>query len=269
MAAVPERPAATGLSAGGVYYEVHGNGVPLFLGFPVLASYAQVFGRAVAHVRQGFLDRLTDRYRVLLVDYPSVGGSVTIPPSELTIDRVCADMLEVADAAGFERFAWWGGTFGAVAGLALAARSDRLSALVCAGWPPLGAPYAEMVRGARGQLADPPPHARVMLRDPAQYAQWPAFYASVAAVDEAAQCASIRCPRLVVFGADAESSVGDVPLPLVAAIRARRADLERAGWRLAEIAGADAALILDPAALVPAVRSFLDPALPESHTSKG
>ncbi len=136
-----------------------------------------------------------------------------------------------------ERFAWWGGTFGAVTGIALAARSDRVSALVCAGWPPLGAPYADMVRGARAQLADPPPHARVILREPAQYAQWSTFYASVAAVDEAAQLARLRCPRLVVFGANAESSVGDVPLPLAATIRARRAELEHAGWRLAEVAG--------------------------------
>ena len=269
MSAVPRIPATSGLSAGGVYYEVHGDGVPLFLGFPVLASYAQVFGSVVAHVKQGFLDRLTDRYRVLLVDYPSIGGSATIPPAELTLDRACTDLLAVADAAGFERFAWWGGTFGAVAGLALAARSDRVTALVCAGWPPLGAPYAEMARGALAQLADPPMHARVMLREPAQYAQWPSFYASVAAADAAGQLARIRCPRSVIYGADAESSVGDVPLPLAATIRARRAELERAGWRLDEIAGADATLILDPARLVPAARAFLDSVLPYSSISRG
>jgi pimeloyl-ACP methyl ester carboxylesterase len=108
-----------------------------------------------------------------------------------------------------------------------------------------------------------------MLRELAQYAQWPVFYASVAAVDEALQLARIRCPRLVVYGADAESSVGDVPLPLAATIRARRAALERAGWQLAEVAGAGATLILDPTVLVPAVRIFLDSALPIRSLPRG
>lgn len=268
-AAAPVPRVATGRTAGGVHFEVHGEGTPLFFGFPLLASYAQVFGAAAAPVKQGFLDRLTDRYRVLLVDYPSIGGSETVPPAELTLERVCADMLATADAAGFDRFAWWGGTFGAVVGLALAARTDRVAALVCAGWPPLGVPYAAMVRGARSYGGDPPPHARVMLRHPSQYAQWSTFYGSVPADWDAATVPRIRCPRLVVYGASAESSVGDVPLPLAATIRARRAELESLGWRVAELADRDGTLILDPAALAPVGRTFLDSVLTDSTSAKG
>ena len=108
----------------GIYYEIHGKGIPLLLGFPIFASYAQVFGATQAiTVRDGFLARLTDRYRVLLIDYPSIGGSATIAPEELTADRACADHLAVADAAGFDSFAFWGYTFGAATGLQLATLS--------------------------------------------------------------------------------------------------------------------------------------------------
>ncbi|MFO0333648.1 MAG: alpha/beta fold hydrolase [Pseudomonadota bacterium] len=250
--------AAAGHTARGVHFEVHGTGAPLFLGFPMMASYAAVFGSAAAATQRGFLDRLADRYRVLTVDYPSIGGSATIPPHELTIDRVCDDMLAVADAAGFDGFAWWGGTFGAVTGLALAARSERVSALVCAGWSPLGIPYSDMVRAAADQLHDPPPHARVVLREPSQYAQWPTFYGSLGPDWERRTVARIDCPRAVIYGEHAESSVGRCPLPLAATIRGCRAELEQLGWSVIELPGADAGVILDPAVLVTAARRFLD-----------
>jgi hypothetical protein len=51
----------------------------------------------------------------------------------------------VADAAGAARFAWYGYSWLALAGLQLAIRTDRLTALAM-GWPPLGGPYAEMLR---------------------------------------------------------------------------------------------------------------------------
>jgi pimeloyl-ACP methyl ester carboxylesterase len=247
-----------GTTSSGVYFEVHGTGTPLFLGFPVMASHALVFGDAAAQMRTGFLAGLTDRYQVLLVDYPSIGRSTTIPPLDLTVDRVCDDMLAVADAAGVKGFAWWGGTFGAVTGLALAARTDQVDALVCAGWSPLGTPYAGMVAAARAQLNDPPPHTRVILRDPGQYAQWSTFYGSLGDGWEAQTVQRIRCPRAVIYGDRAESSVGDCPLPIAATLRDRAPELRQLGWQLIEVPDADASLILDPDRLVPPARRFLD-----------
>ncbi len=97
------------VGTGKIYYAVHGHpkGKPLFLGFPIFASYSQIFPQQ-AGVLNGFLDRLTDRYRVLVADYPSIGRSGMTPANELTADRACADMLAVADDAGFKEFAWWG-----------------------------------------------------------------------------------------------------------------------------------------------------------------
>jgi excisionase family DNA binding protein len=61
-----------------------------------------------------------------------------------TPDEVCADMLAAADTAGTRRFVWYGFLISAVVGLQLAIWTDRLSALVCGGWPPLGAPYRDI-----------------------------------------------------------------------------------------------------------------------------
>jgi pimeloyl-ACP methyl ester carboxylesterase len=250
---------ASGTTRAGVYYEVHGKqGRPLFLGFPIMASpdaFPSGNARPVVH---RFLEQLTDRYQVLVADYPSVGRSATLPPSEFTTQRVCADLLGVADAAGFQRFAWWGGTFGAVTGLLLATRTDRLSALVSIGWPPLGAPYATMLRGTRINVTNPPPHSLGILRSPGQYAQWVTFYESLEGWPEAAEVSRISCPRLVAYGANYEADVAGIPLHPAATIRERRSELEAFGWRVIEVPDCGAGLLFDPETQVPIVRGFLD-----------
>jgi len=254
------RPTAfdSGITESGVYYEVHGAGPALFLGFPVFASPEVAAIPNAAPLAGRFLARLTDRYRVVVADFPAIGRSEPIPSHQLTVERVCADLLGVADAAGCARFAWWGGTFGAIAGLLLASRTDRVSALVSAGWPPLGAPYPTMLRGTRLSVADPPPSARQILRTPDQYAQWVSFYESLEDWNEGEAVSRIVCPRLVAFGARGDSSVADLPLPLASVIRARRAELEALGWEVVEVPDRDMGVILDAETLVPVVRPFLD-----------
>ena len=99
---------------------------------------------------RGYYDQLTDRYRVVVIDNSAIDNS----PADIasfTADRVCADILAVADAAGVDRFAWFGFSFGSVVGLQLASRTSRLSALVCGGWPPLGGQYAETLAFTEAQ----------------------------------------------------------------------------------------------------------------------
>jgi pimeloyl-ACP methyl ester carboxylesterase len=256
--AVPSAAFDSGTTRSGVYYEVHGRGPALCLGFPVFASHAVPPANGGPTVVSRFLAQLTDRYRVVVADYPAIGRSGAIPPKEFTAERVCADMLGVADAAGLTHFAWWGGTFGAVTGLLLASRTDRVSALVCAGWPPLGAPYQTILRGTRQGVAAPPPNAMQILRTPGQYAQWVHFYESLSDWSELDAVRGISCPRLIAFGERGDSSVADLPLPLASVIRARRAEFETLGWEVHEIPGRDMGVILDPDALVPVVRPFLD-----------
>jgi pimeloyl-ACP methyl ester carboxylesterase len=244
----------------GVYYEVHGRGRPLFLAFPAMASYGEIFGDPTAAVLHGFLDRLTDRYRVLLVDYPSIGKSAAIPPDDLTVDRVCADMLGVATAAGFDRFAWWGSTWGAIVGLQLAARSDRVTALACGGWPPLGGQFADILRAVQLSVADPPASARVVLRNVDQYRQWIAFYESVSDWHqaEAEALERIKCPRMAFAGSEHAVDPAGITLHIARTLRDRQQELEKLGWRITLVPGRQSDLLLDPAGVVPVVREFLD-----------
>jgi hypothetical protein len=121
-----------------------------------------------------------------------------------------------------------------------------------------------MLRGASASVADPPAHARAILRTPAQYAQWVTFYQSLAGWSDAEAVRSIRCPRAVVYGEHGNSSVADIPLPLAHIIRERRSRLQSLGWHVHEVAGADSALVLEPDKLVPIVRHWLDAAYDES-----
>jgi hypothetical protein len=88
--------------ATGVFFEMHGpsTGRPLMITLPLMASFGEIFGAELEPVLAGYLDRLTDRYRVMLVDYPSIGRSHDIVPAELTANRVCADLLGVARRPG-------------------------------------------------------------------------------------------------------------------------------------------------------------------------
>lgn len=248
--------------ATGVHYEVFGQGEPLFLGFPLMASQQDIFGQAGEAILRGYLDQLSDRYRILLVDYPSIGKSANIPPDQLTADRAVHDLLAVADAAGFDRFAWFGYAWGAALGLLLASRTERLSALAIGGWSPLDGPAAEMLQGAMVNVDDPPASAMVVLRNPQQYRQWVTFWTSMRGWPDAASVGRIDCPRMVFVGEQADASAGGVSIPYVARLKARRADLEGLGWRVDILAGRDHAVGLQPEIVAPLLRDFLDGALP-------
>ena len=241
----------------GVYFEVHGHGSPLMLAFPITASPRP--NDPACTTLRGYLDLLTDRYSVLVMDYPNLepdtGRSKAIPAGELTAERVCCDLLAVADAAGFEQFAWWGFSWGGVIGLQLASRSDRVAALVCGGWPPLGGPYAELLRAVRAvavAAAEPPPDFSL----PAD--QFVAFYESMQEWHEADAIGRIQCPRMAFVGSEDEVETGGVRLRLAATVREHRSKLEKQGWEVVEITGRDHSVYADPATVVPVVRSFLD-----------
>ncbi len=233
----------------------------MLIGLPLMASHAAIFGAEGEALLRGYLDRLTDRYRVLLVDYPSIGGSVDIPPEALTADRVCADLLGVATAAGFDRFVYWGYSWSGAVGLQLAARSDRLTALVVGGWPPLGAPYAALLEATRRKQANPEASSMNVLRSVAQYRQWETFYASVLGWREAESVAAIGCPKLVQFGGEGDLVEAGIPVPIASTIRARRSELEAQGWRVDEVAGHGHGVTTLPKLVVPPVRAFLDEVL--------
>lgn len=245
----------------GIYFELHGEGEPLLLGFPVMASHGEIFGPGAGQIRDRYLALLTDRYQVMLVDYPSIGCSRDVPPSELTADRACSDLLAVSKAAGFDRFSYWAYSWGAATGLQLAYRSDRLTALVVGGWPPLGAAYREALAASLEQIDDPPPYALAVLRSPAQYAQWSTFFASVQDWPEHQAARQLSCPRLAFVGAEGDTDAGSQDIPNATILRQRAPELEAMGWVVRLIPDMGHDVCMKPDILVPVIREFLDPAV--------
>ncbi len=235
----------TVLRQSAIHFEMSGHGFPLILGYPVTASAVpEDLGNTV---KNGYLGRLTDRYQVVVMDYPNVGKSEPIPASEFTADRVCTDMLRVADAAGFDRFAWWGYSWGGVIGLQLAYRSDRIAALVCGGWPPLGNLYPKVLQSCRATL------------DTLEYQkQYVTFYESIRDWPEVEFMKRMRCPRMAYVGSEDEIERGGEKITIAATLRAHRQELESNGWLVSEIPGRDHSVWTDPGAVVSVVRPFLD-----------
>ncbi len=198
----------------------------------------------------GYYDPLADRYRVVVIDDAFVTDNSPENIASFTADRVCADILAVADAAGVDRFAWCGFSFGSVAGLQLASRTNRLSALVCGGWPPLGGQYAETLSYVEEEAAQ----GRIT---PAV-----TFYRSVQSWPEHDAVSKITCPRMAYAGTEDEFMPNKtVKIRIGPLIAEHRAELERMGWTVQMIEGFGHGLGARPDVVVPLLRRFLDPIL--------
>lgn len=194
----------------------------------------------------GYYDKLTDRYRVVVIADPSTDKSF----ASLTADRLCADVLAVADAAGVDRFAWFGFSFGSVVGLQLASRTNRLSALVCGGWPPLGGQYVETLAAAEDGVALGHPNPAVT------------FYRSIREWPEREAVSKFTCPRMAFVGNKDEFVAGaSRKIRIGPIIAEHRAELERMGWTVQLIDGFGHELGGRPDVIMPILRRFLDPIL--------
>jgi hypothetical protein len=206
-----------------------------------------VFDRAPG----AFYDQLTDRYRVIVIDNSAFDNSPSKTGVSQTADRVCADILAVADAAGVDRFAWFGFSFGSVVGLQLASRTSRLSALVCGGWPPLGGQYAETLAYVEEEAAKGRAVTSTLT-----------FYRSIRGWPEREAVSKFTCPRMAFAGNKDEFTPGCCQKirigPLVAE---HRAELERMGWTVQLIDGFGHELGGRPDVIMPILRRFLDPIL--------
>eukprot|EP01116_Phalansterium_solitarium_P001511 TRINITY_DN1131_c0_g1_i1.p2 TRINITY_DN1131_c0_g1~~TRINITY_DN1131_c0_g1_i1.p2 ORF type:complete len:320 (+),score=114.71 TRINITY_DN1131_c0_g1_i1:291-1250(+) len=132
-------------------FEVHGDGPALLLPVnpqPVEGSKADEMRKwgVDPSLGRNLIEGLRDAFRVIAFDYEGHVMHAHPKPDTLTPEHIACDFLAVADAAGAHRFAYYGYSWLALSGLQLAIRTDRLTALVMGGFPPLGGPYAEMLR---------------------------------------------------------------------------------------------------------------------------
>ena len=213
-------------------------------------------------------------FRVVTADYE--GHMARHPkPTTLTAAAVSADLLAMADAAGVDRFAYYGYSWLALAGLQLALRTDRLTALVMGGYPPLGGPYAAMreVTAAAHQMAvanqgkqfaaaEPGDwDAAEVTATPDQTAQYVTLYESLRDFDERAALDGLTVPRLAFAGADDTVTYGpkwgDVRVAIGEPLARHRAELASRGWAVELIPGADHMSAMGAATVLPILTRWL------------
>ena len=213
--------------------------------------------------------------RVIAADYEGHLGEHP-KPRTLTAAAVAADLLAMADAAGVDRFAYYGYSWLAVAGLQLAVRTDRVSALAMGGYPPLDGPYGPMLVNTRAAhrmavanqgvtalpVAEPGDwDAATVTVHPDRYAQFVTLYESLQDFDERAALAGLRMPRLafagtedtIVYGPQWENTVIEIGPALVA----HRAELEALGWTVEVVPGADHMSAMQARVVLPLLTRWL------------
>jgi pimeloyl-ACP methyl ester carboxylesterase len=217
---------------------------------------------------------LSEAFRVVAFDYE---GHLARTPKAgtLTPDNVSADLLAVADAAGADHFAYYGYSWLAMIGMQLAVRSDRLTALVMGGFPPIGGPYDEMLsvtaaahrmaveaEGSPSDPVEPGDWSSVSVSmSPDQTRQYVTLYERLRHFDDQAAQRRITCPRLCFAGSadviDYGPAWGDVRVDIGGPVTERRAELERLGWDVRVFDGLDHLRAMQAAQVLPLVRPWL------------
>lgn len=275
--------------AGTIDVEVHGTGPALLLPVdprPVEGARADDLRKWGVDPALGrtLIDGLKDAFTVVAFGYEN--HIMANPRPDFTPELIARDFLTIADAAGLDRFAYYGYSWLALNGLQLALRTDRLTGLVMGGYPPIGGPYAEMLRVTRAA------HAMSGTGDPGawntdggataawdgesdfdwsdvemtatkdQTHQFVAMYEALADFDDRAVQEKITCPRLCFTGtADTivyEEKWGGVTVDISGGFTASRTELESVGWDVRFLDGLDHTQAMQPENVLPILRPWLD-----------
>ncbi|MEV4703862.1 alpha/beta hydrolase [Actinoplanes sp. NPDC049316] len=215
--------------------------------------------------------------RVIAADYEGHRAAHPAQPS-LTAANVAKDLLAIADAAGAERFAYYGYSWLALAGLQLALRTDRLAALAMGGFPPLGGPYEPMLtvtaatyRMAVANRDNPPPpatdvqpgdwDATEVTMSPEQAGQYLTLYESLRGFDERAALDRIDVPRLAFAGENDDIQYGErwdrAYVGLADGLKQHRDELTGRGWTVEIVPGADHIVAMQARTVLPILTPWL------------
>jgi pimeloyl-ACP methyl ester carboxylesterase len=214
-------------------------------------------------------------FKVIAADYE--GHLAAHPqPTMLTARGVTKDLLAIADAAGAETFAYYGYSWLALAGLQLAIRTDRLTALAMGGFPPLDGPYDAMlavtwatheaaianVGAAPAPEAEPGDwDAAEVTLNPDQTQQYVTLYESLRGFDERLALAHLTIPRLAFAGADDQivysPKWGGVTVAIGEPLARHRAELTAAGWTVEIVPGGDHMTTMQAAVALPILTDWL------------
>ena len=230
-----------------ITYEVHGSGPVVILGYPIMLGPE---GNPLLLER--YVDGLTDRYCVVVMHYPPTGSDAELIADCFTPDRVCADILGVADRAGIRTFAWFGYSWGGLVGLQLSCRTDRLTALICGGFSPLGIPYKAIVAAMQAR-AD---------RNSKLYKPMMTFFRALELSHNPDALPNCSCPRMTFAGNDdVILGRGTPAIPIGPLIAQHRTQLQEMNWKVQLLPGYRHDLFMHVDVVIPLIRSFLDPIL--------
>lgn len=229
-----------------IYFEVHGSGDRfLFLGPgtaapraipaapgqpPLIAEVAETLAR----YKQAYIDALGSKFRLIFIEYPGNEPKLyTLTPA-----AVARDYLAIADAAGAEEFAYAGFSWGCVTGLQLALRTDRMTALVCGGFPVLDGIYEDMLTTTRAMASGPASLYGLEANSPENGRQFLTYYEGLQSFDDRLIQDALDIPRLNWIGDQDLPTLNGEPLTHMGQLIVRsRAELEAAGWDVKIIPG--------------------------------
>ena len=221
-----------------IYFEVHGEGERfLFLGPGTAAPRAMSAGpgqrplaevsETLAQAKQAYIDAFGEEYRLIFIEYPGIEPKMyTLTPS-----AVARDYLAIADAAGATEFAYAGFSWGCVTGLQLALRTDRMTALVCGGYPAMDGVYEDMRKVCRAMSEGPASLYGLEVGFPESGRQFLTYYEGLQSFNDRLVQGALKIPRLNWIGDQDLPTLNGEPLTHMGeVIINNRDELEAAGW---------------------------------------
>lgn len=218
------------------------------------------YGRTEGDDTSLWIDGLKDEFYLILADYPRGFGRTGNPLGlEFTPDVAAEEYDRIAEAAGALRYGWIGYSYGGAMGVQQACRSERVTALAVGGFPPLNAPYREMIEITR-QVAETYPATAGL--NPKVLLSAVGFYSPLAEWPERSEVAKLAIPRMTFMGAeDVGVPAHGVDIPLADRVRAVEVELKTGGWQVEWLMGADHLGAIQAAISLPVVRDFFRAAL--------
>jgi pimeloyl-ACP methyl ester carboxylesterase len=228
------------------------------------------------------IDGLNDTFRVIAFDYEN--HVIAHPkPDTLTPDNIANDFLAIADAAGVEKFAYYGYSWLALSGLQLGIRTDRLSALLMGGYPPIDGPYHAMLAvtkstynqstapktGQKEKLvkeewqsaSDYDWDAAEVTMNGDQTKQFLKLYETLSGFNDREVQDKLEMPRLTFAGSkdfiDYGEKWGDVRVEIAGPLINKREELESLGWDVKVVEGGDHMTTMQPSTVLPIIKDWL------------
>ncbi len=223
------------------------------------------------------INGLAPTNRVIAVDYEA--HRMAIPALQtLTPENLAGDFLAIADAAGVDRFAYYGYSWLALTGLQLALRTDRLEALAMGGFPPREGPYGSMLAVTRaahamsvkaggepaGPVPEPEPgdwYSVSVQTTEEQTQQFVTLYEALQDFDDSAAVLRGDLPKLAFAGAEDQIDYkpvwGGVRVAIGEPLARHKGGLTTAGWDVRVLPGLDHMGAMHSAVVLPILTDWL------------